>query len=54
MQDPSPHHNILLKILAEELKVSIEDIVDFQLNVCDTQPGVIGGKRSANAHSIEF
>ncbi|EIE23587.1 peptidase M18, aminopeptidase I [Coccomyxa subellipsoidea C-169] len=38
-----PHHPALLRLLANELKCSTSDIVDFELNVCDTQPGVIGG-----------
>jgi hypothetical protein len=39
----SPHHPLLLEILAKELGVAVDDIVDFELNVCDTQDGVIGG-----------
>ncbi len=38
------HHPALLRVLAKELNCSTEDIVDFELNVCDTQPGVIGGE----------
>lgn len=38
-----PHHAALLRCLAKELKCEAGDIVDFELNVCDTQPGVIGG-----------
>ena len=38
------HHAVLLKVLAEQLRVLPGDIVDFELNVCDTQPGVIGGE----------
>ncbi len=37
------HHPVLLKLLAEQLKVQPEDIVDFELNICDVQPGTIGG-----------
>lgn len=37
------HHPWLLHILAKELGVRPEDIVDFDLNVIDTQAGVIGG-----------
>lgn len=38
------HHTRLLQLLAEELGLkSPDDIVDFELNVCDTQPGTIGG-----------
>lgn len=39
----SGHHPILLNVLAKELKCKVEDIVDFELNLCDTQPGVIAG-----------
>eukprot|EP00803_Ostreobium_quekettii_P010162 evm.model.scf_1929.6 EVM.evm.TU.scf_1929.6 scf_1929:28918-31297(+) len=38
------HHAALLDILAAELgRSDPADIVDFELNVCDTQAGVIGG-----------
>jgi aspartyl aminopeptidase len=37
------HHALLLAVLAEELGCAPEDITDFELNVCDTQPSVIGG-----------
>ena len=38
-----PHHPLLLAVLAEELDCDPGDIVDFELEVCDTQPSVIGG-----------
>ena len=38
-----PHHPALLKALAQELQCKPADIVDFELNVCDTVPGTIGG-----------
>ena len=38
-----PHHPALLAALAKELGCAPGDIVDFELNVCDTQPGVISG-----------
>ncbi|KAL6768469.1 Aspartyl aminopeptidase [Auxenochlorella protothecoides] len=41
------HHPWLLHILAKELGVRPEDIVDFDLNVIDTQAGVIGGAEGA-------
>ena len=44
-----PHHPVLLALLAKELGCSPADIVDFELNVCDTQPGVIGGERETPA-----
>lgn len=33
----------LLRVLAKELEVGMEDIMDFELSLCDTQPGAIGG-----------
>jgi len=44
-KDDGEHHPLLLKLLADELKCSPEDIVDFELNVCDTQPSAIGGAK---------
>jgi len=46
-ETPSPHHPLLLEILAKELGCKVQDIVDFELNVCDTQDGVIGGDTSS-------
>ena len=37
------HHALLLAVLAEELGCAPDDIKDFELNVCDTHPSVIGG-----------
>lgn len=38
------HPPRLLQLLAEQLGLdSPDEIVDFELNVCDTQPGTIGG-----------
>jgi aspartyl aminopeptidase len=37
------HHPLLLAVLAEELDCDPHEIVDFELEVCDTQPSVIGG-----------
>uniref|UniRef100_A0A7S1SPJ3 aspartyl aminopeptidase n=1 Tax=Tetraselmis chuii TaxID=63592 RepID=A0A7S1SPJ3_9CHLO len=37
------HGSALLNVLAEELGCDTKDIFDLELNVCDTQPGVIGG-----------
>ena len=41
-----PHHPVLLALLAKELGCAPADIVDFELTVCDTQPGVIGGEEA--------
>ena len=43
LQREGKHHSVLIKRLAQEVGCKPEDIVDFELNVCDTQPGVIGG-----------
>uniref|UniRef100_A0A061SLC2 aspartyl aminopeptidase n=1 Tax=Tetraselmis sp. GSL018 TaxID=582737 RepID=A0A061SLC2_9CHLO len=37
------HGTTLLKILATKLGCAPEDILDLELNVCDVQPGTIGG-----------
>jgi aspartyl aminopeptidase len=47
-QDPSlpttgEQSPLLMKILSDSLGCSVEDIVDFDLSVVDTQPAVIGG-----------
>lgn len=39
------HHPILLKLVAENLQVDIDSIVDFELQLCDVQPSTIGGAR---------
>lgn len=36
-------HPLLLDILAKELNIEQADILDFELQVCDTQPSCIGG-----------
>ncbi|CAI7757905.1 unnamed protein product [Closterium sp. NIES-53] len=38
----SEHHPLLLELLAEELSCSPSSILDFELNVCDTQRSVAG------------
>ena len=43
-EEESRHHPALLRVLAQTLGVAPTDIVDFDLNVCDTQPGTIGGE----------
>ena len=47
VQFEEKHHSSLLQLVADQLKCSVTDIVDFELNVCDTQDGVIGGSLSA-------
>ena len=41
-----PHHPALVRALAKEVQCEPADIVDFELNVCDTVPGTIGGGSS--------
>jgi len=42
-QQTDHHHPLLLSILSKELKCAPEDILDFELQLCDVQPAVIGG-----------
>jgi len=37
------HHPLFLELVAKELGVKAEDIQTFDLNLCDVQPGAIGG-----------
>lgn len=39
----SKHHALLMNLIAGELGCKPSDIVDFELNVCDVQPGQLGG-----------
>ena len=43
LQFEEKHHTLLVKVIAEQLQCSPSAIVDFELNVCDTQAGVFGG-----------
>lgn len=43
---------MLLQLLARELGAQPQDIVDFELNVCDVQPGTIGGERRVRLLSM--
>ena len=36
------HHQLLLDMVAKQLGVTAEDIVDFELHLCDIQPGRCG------------
>lgn len=40
---PGKHHPQLLDLVAKQLEVEAADIVDFELSLCDVQPGVLGG-----------
>lgn len=37
------HHTVLLQCIADELGCAVQDIVDVELNICDTQPGTLWG-----------
>lgn len=37
------HHPLLMQILSDELNCDVDDIVNIELNVCDTQPSCLGG-----------
>ena len=46
-EDAGKHHPALLRVLGQTLGLDPSAIVDFDLNVCDTQPGTIGGESLA-------
>ncbi|KAI5667837.1 hypothetical protein M9H77_17690 [Catharanthus roseus] len=37
------HHSILLQLLATEIGCQPDDICDFELQICDTQPSIVAG-----------
>ncbi|KAJ9163872.1 hypothetical protein P3X46_023499 [Hevea brasiliensis] len=39
----SKHHSLLLEMIASQLGCKPDDICDFELQACDTQPSIIGG-----------
>ena len=45
--DQEKHHPLLLRVLAQALEVEPSAILDFDLNLCDTQPGTLFGARPA-------
>ena len=45
------HHPLLLTLLAKELGCAPGDIVDFDLQLCDTQPSAIGGAQNEFIYS---
>ena len=53
LQFEEKHHSSLLQIVAAQLECSVSDIVDFELNVCDTQDGVIGGRILHKMHGVQ-
>ena len=42
---------LLLQLLANELEISVKDIVDFELNLFDIQKASLGGVHSEFVHS---
>ncbi|CAJ1976686.1 unnamed protein product [Sphenostylis stenocarpa] len=43
LSSKSYHHSLLMQVLSDELKCDVDDIVNIELNVCDTQPSCLGG-----------
>ncbi|KAF6166896.1 hypothetical protein GIB67_020330 [Kingdonia uniflora] len=41
--DSKKHHSLLLKLLADQAGCEPDDICDFELQVCDTQPSIVAG-----------
>ncbi|KAI7986153.1 putative aspartyl aminopeptidase [Camellia lanceoleosa] len=41
--DNQKHHSLLLQLLAAEVGCGPDDICDFELQACDTQPSIISG-----------
>ncbi|KAF3436845.1 hypothetical protein FNV43_RR19598 [Rhamnella rubrinervis] len=37
------HHSLLLQLLASQLECGPDDICDFELQACDTQPSIVAG-----------
>lgn len=42
---------LLLKLLSKELNCDPEDVLDFELQLCDTQPSCVAGAESEFVHS---
>ena len=42
-EESGRHSSVLLELLAADLGVKAEAIVDLELTLCDTQPGAIWG-----------
>lgn len=45
------HHALLVQMIATELGCSAEDVEDFELQLCDTQPSCLGGTCSEFVYS---
>ncbi|KAG1038880.1 hypothetical protein G6F46_007712 [Rhizopus delemar] len=42
-EEPSKHHPVLMHMLAEKMKIEVNQIHDFELCLFDTQPATLGG-----------
>lgn len=42
-ESPAKHHPLLLQMLADQLGCNPDDICDFELQACDTQPSIAAG-----------
>uniref|UniRef100_UPI00398F2F8E aspartyl aminopeptidase isoform X2 n=1 Tax=Pristiophorus japonicus TaxID=55135 RepID=UPI00398F2F8E len=42
-QKAEKHHPVLLDLICTQLGVKVENVIDFELCLADTQPGVLGG-----------
>ena len=45
VESSDKHHPVLLDLLAEALGCEREDVLDFELQLCDTQPSAVGGAK---------
>ncbi|XP_022745793.1 probable aspartyl aminopeptidase isoform X2 [Durio zibethinus] len=43
LSSKAAHHPLLMQILSDELCCDVDDIVNIELNICDTQPSCLGG-----------
>lgn len=43
--DKQKHHTILLQLIADKACCKPDEICDFELQICDTQPSLIGGAK---------
>ena len=50
-EESSRHHPLLLKLIADEIDARRAVIVDFDLQLCDTQPSAIGGAQREFVYS---
>ncbi|CAA7400475.1 unnamed protein product [Spirodela intermedia] len=41
--DNRKHHSVLLELIASQACCEVDNVCDFELQLCDTQPSIIGG-----------